>query len=109
MAFVLLGIPWLATAIGAFFSSLLAFFATYFTKRIAVLSAVIAVIASLTLGFIAAIEGLAASITYVQPDLSGAFAILPSNFSSCVSVIVTAKILKWAYGWNVHLAQMKLF
>lgn len=109
MAFFLVGIPWLATAIGTFFSGTIAFLAQFFTRRIAVIAAVIAVITSLTLGFVAAIEGLLATITYAAPDLTGVFAILPGNFSTCISVIVTAKMLKWAYGWNVALAQMKLF
>ena len=109
MAFFLLGIPWLATAIGSLFTSTLGFFAAFVTRRIAILTAVITVIISLTLAFIAAIEGLISGISYAAPDLSGAFAILPVNFSSCLSVIVTAKILKWAYGWNIALAQMKLF
>ena len=109
MAGFLLGIPWLATAIGSFFSSTIGFLAAFVTRRLAVISAVVAVILSLTVGFIAAIEGLLSTITYVSPDLSGVFAIVPGNFSTCVSVIVTARLLKWAYGWNVALAQMKLF
>jgi len=109
MAFFLLGIPWLATAIGTFFSTTIAFIATYVTRRIAVIAAVITVIISLTVAFIAAIEGLISTIQYASPDMTGVFAIVPGNFSTCVSVIVTAKILKWAYGWNVALAQMKLF
>lgn len=109
MPFVLAGIPWLATAIGTFLSSTIAWFATYTTRRIAIIAATITVIVSLTLGFIAAIEGIISSLTYVAPDLTGVFAILPGNFSACIGAIVTARLLKWAYGWNVTLAQMKLF
>jgi hypothetical protein len=109
MAIFLLGIPWLATAIGAFFTSTLAFLASYVTRRLAIAAAVLTVLVALTVAFIAAIEGLISGISYVAPDLSGAFSILPGNFSACLSVIITARVLKWAYGWNVALAQMKLF
>jgi hypothetical protein len=109
MGVFLLGIPWLATAIGTFFTSTIGFFAAYLTRRIAVVTAVVAVILSLTVAFIAAIEGMISSIPYVAPDFTGAFAIVPGNFSTCVSIMLTAKVLKWAYSWNVALAQIKLF
>lgn len=109
MAAFLLGIPWLATAIGGFLTTTIAFFASFLTRRFAIIAAVITVVVSLTVAFIATIEGLIAGINYVSPDMAGVFAIVPGNFSACLSVIVTAKMLKWAYSWNVTLAQMKLF
>lgn len=109
MALFLAGIPWLATAIGSFLSTMIGWFAVFVTRRIAIIAATITVIISLTVAFIAGIESIIAGISYVAPDLSGAFAILPGNFTACVSAIVTAKLLKWAYSWNITLAQMKLF
>ena len=109
MAFFLLGIPWLATAIGTFLTATIGFFASFLTRRLAIIAAVITVVISITTAFIAALEGLISGISYVAPDLSGVFAILPGNFSVCVSAIITTKMLAWAYSWNITLAQMKLF
>lgn len=109
MAIVLLGIPWLAAALGSILTSVIAWFATVFTRRVAIIAATITVITGLTVAFIAAIEGLIAGLTYVAPDLAGAFVILPGNFSACISAMVTGKLLKWAYSWNISMAQMKLF
>ena len=109
MALQYLGLAALGTGIGSIITGLVTWFAQFMTKRLAVLATVITIIVSLTLAFIAAIEGILAGLTYVAPDLSGAFAILPGNFSACVSAIVSAKLLKWAYGWHVSFVQMKLF
>lgn len=109
MALQLLGLPWLAVSIGTFFSGLLAFFAKFVTKRVAIVGAAIGVILTITATFIAAIEGLLVGIAYAAPDFGVAFAFFPPNMSACVSAIITAKILKWAYSWNVSFIQMKLF
>ena len=104
----ILGLPWLATAIGSLFSGLFVFFAQYLTKRVAVIAAVIALVLASTLGMIALIESLLTGITYIAPDFQYVGLILPSNFSSCLGACITARLAYWAYSWNTRIIQYKL-
>lgn len=106
---VLLGLPWLASAIGGLLASLVSFFALYFTKKLAIIGAVLTALLVLTLAFIAAIEALlSAAQVAAPPALSSAFFVLPSNFSACMAAIISAKVLAWVYHWNKGIIQTAL-
>lgn len=102
---------WLASFLGSLFTSLVAFFMQYVTKRIAIILAVIAAISSLTIGFFAVIVSLLGMIVMSTPPEIG-FAIswfVPSNAYSCISLILTAHTVRWVYEWNVKVIQLRLF
>jgi len=101
--------PALAGAIGAIIVGLIGFFAKWMTKRIAAVAAAVVAILAVVGTFVTAIEGLIAGITYTAPDFSGIFLLLPGNFSTCIGVIISARIAYWVYAWNVAIIQMKLF
>lgn len=108
---VLAGIPWLAGLIGGLFSSLFTWFAQYFTRRFAVIAAVLVIIGSLTLGLFTALDALASGLSLAAPSwmLEAAGHFLPSNTLACVTAVTTAKLLRYAYDWNIRIIQYKLF
>lgn len=106
----ILGIPLLASLIGSVIAGLMQFFAKYFSKKIAVILAAITAVVAVTGVFVVTIEGMFAAIEYAAPpELSNVFLMVPSNFSACVGTIIGAKIIRWAYEWNVKIIQWKLF
>lgn len=105
----ILGIPWLAGALGTALTGLIGFFGKYFSKKIAILAAVITAAATLTAAFLAAIEGIIAGVSYTMPTLGNWFVFVPSNFSACIGAIVSAEVIRWVYDWNIKIVQWKLF
>lgn len=107
---MILGLPFLASLLGGAFASLISFFGNFLTKRLALFAAMLTLLIAVTGTFILAIEGLISAVSYTLPseyfNLIGLF--LPSNFTACFSTIVTAKLLRWAYDWNVVLIQSKM-
>jgi hypothetical protein len=102
---------WLATLLGALFTSLIQFFMNYMTKRLAIVAAVLAVISTLTFGFFEAIVGLVNSIAVALPPQAamGLSLVIPSNAPLCISSILTAHLIRWVYEWNVKVIQLRLF
>jgi hypothetical protein len=106
---LILGMPWLAGIVGGLFTSLFSFFAQHLTKKIAVIGAVIALVIGATTVFVLLIEGLMSSIYIAFPSVGPVGLFVPSNISTCLSAMVTAKAAHWAYGWNIRVIQYKLF
>jgi len=104
----ILAIPWLATVIGTALTGLIGFFGKWLSKKFAVLAAVLTAAVAFTAAFLTGIQGLLSTIHYAMPSLGNWFAFLPSNFSTCASVIVSAELMRWVYDWNVRVIQWKL-
>jgi len=109
MAIQLLGIPFLAGVFGSVMSGLISFLAQFMTKRIAIVIAAIAAVVLVTGVFVGAISALVDTIQFSFPDYKYAFLFLPSNFEDGFGAIVAAKVLRWAYDWNIKIIQWKLF
>lgn len=109
--FALAGIPWLAGLIGGLFTSLFTFFASYMTKRFAILVTAIAVIVGLTTTLFNGLYGLVGALNLLMPpELLGALGhVMPSGGLACVTVLLTAKMARYAYDWNIKIIQYKLF
>ncbi len=108
---VIAGLPWLAGVLTSAFAGLVVWFAQFFTKRLAVIAAAVAFMAGLTTAMFVAIQSLVGALTLAVPAVvvQGAGFVLPSNLSLCISLIVTARMLRYAYDWNVKFVQLKLF
>lgn len=108
---VLAGMPWLAGVLGGLFSSLFNFFATYITKRFAIIAAAVLVIVALTSAFFAALQAMVAGLSLVVPSsvVQLAAFVLPSNVDECASIVVASRLLRYAYDWNIKIIQYKLF
>lgn len=108
---ILAGLPWLASAIISAFTAIFTWFTSYLTRRVALVAAAVVIIIALTTGLFAALEGLLAGLSYAMPSAitEGLALVTPSNLSLCLSIIITAHMLRYAYDWNVRIVQLKLF
>jgi hypothetical protein len=107
---LLAGIPWLAGIVAAAFVSLFTFFAKYLTKKFAVVAVAITMIVGLTAGFISALTALTSAITFAAPPWYSLAVqlVVPDNATTCISIIFTAHLLRYAYDWNVKIIQYKI-
>lgn len=107
---LLAGIPWLAGLIATFFISLFTFFTKFLTKKFAVVAVAITLITGLTAGFIAALNALTSAISFVAPPWYSLAVqlVVPENATFCISTILTAHLMRYAYDWNVKLIQLKI-
>lgn len=108
---VMTGMNWFAGVIGIIFTSVFKYFAKFLTKKFAVTAAAIALIAASTVTFISLITGLANGLAVVSPPWlsTAASLVVPDNTAACISLIMTGRIARWAYEWNVRVIQYKLF
>lgn len=102
---------WLATVLGSLFTGLVQFFMNYMTKKIAIVLAVVAAIASLTIGFFTWVLALVTGLLVVVPsEVSVAISwVVPTNAYFCFSLILTAHTIRWVYEWNIKVIQFRLF
>lgn len=101
---------WLANLLATIISVVIGFLLQIFTKRLALVAIVLAGIGTLVIAFFAAIIGI---VNIMSPQLhpliiQGASLFLPNNVPLILSSIMTARVLRFAYEWNVKFLQMKL-
>ena len=107
---VLAGIPWLAGVVGYFFSKTFEFFLNHFTRRIALVVAGVAVLLTITATFFAAIQVLIAGLAVAMPPevVLGAGMFIPGNADECMTAVITAHVIRYAYAWQYRIVQYKL-
>jgi len=107
---VLAGLPWLAGILGGLFASLVAWFAQFLTKRLAILVAVVLAIGALTATFFSAMQALVSGLSAALPAAvtTGMGLLLPSNTILCLTAVVSAYTVRYVYAWNVRIIQYKL-
>ena len=100
--------PLLAALIKSLFVFLIGVFAQWVTKRVALALAVAVVFASLTAAMVVAMQVLVSSAVIPMPSSFGRAAcwFMPSNFKSCVGIMIGAQATRWAY--DVHVKQYQL-
>lgn len=98
--------PALGALVASLFGQLAAFFAKWMAARTAVALAAVAVFATLTLGFTAAIgtaiTAIAWSGTLPPAFILGFSFFTPGNLPACISAIIAADIAAGLYRWNVR-------
>lgn len=95
--------PWLISLVG----NLAAFFGLQLAKKTVLIGVVIAASVALTLAMGVAITNLLGSITAALPtDLASGAAFLPSNTSACISAVISAKVARFIYDWNMKNLEM---
>lgn len=107
---VLIGLPWLGGVLGSFFSALFSFFATYVTKRLALVAAAVVLLISLTAAFWAALEGLVSGLSFALPAPYVAMFdhFVPGNATACLSIVISARLFRYVYDWNSLVVRMKM-
>ena len=103
-----LRIPALATYIAGLAATMVAFFVTWFSKRVAINLTIITLVFGLTVGIFTVIKASLAGISVVAPPyfLDAMNMITPNNFWPCASAIFSAKIIRWVWVWKVHFITM---
>jgi len=102
--------PVLAAWLGNLFASVVAFFATFLTQRLAIIAAVILAAAALTTAFVGAMQALEVGISAAVPSwITTAWGwFVPDNLDECGGAIFTAHVIRWVYSWNIRVIQWKL-
>ena len=102
--------PILAGILGSLIYSIASFLGKFLTKRVAILAAVIAAAVALTTAFFSGLSALFSTIEYAMPAViqDSLCWIVPDNFKACLSAYIAARLIAWAYGWNITILQMKL-
>jgi hypothetical protein len=107
---VLAGIPLLLTAIGGLFVSAFTYISLFISKKLILLTAAILIIAATTTAFFSALSSLTSSISFSAPPWYNLAVqlVVPENATFCVSAMLSAHLLRFAYDWNIKLIRMKL-
>lgn len=107
---VIAGLMLLFQFLANLFMRFIALFFEQTGRRLLVIAAVLAVLAGLVVAFYAAIKGLIENINLIAPaELSQAASlVVPDNFVTIASIQITARLLRFAYEWNVKVLQWRL-
>lgn len=111
MALPLVGFAWLLTALASLFASALAIFSRQLLNRLVIIAAVTAALVTVVTLFIISIKALLSGLVVPLPAAAtvGFSLVVPSNFAGCVSVIMSAHILRFVYEWKTRVIQYRLF
>lgn len=97
-------VPIVAAFLSALTVEIFNFLAKFATKRIALTVALMTILTSLILSIFSAVKTLILSLPLSLPDylIHGFNFFMPDNMGTCISVIISAKILKWAFAWQFY-------
>jgi uncharacterized membrane protein YpjA len=97
---------WFSTAL----STSLAYFGLETSKKVIILVAALAFMASITLGLWSAFESLLASVAASVPnELTVPFTwIVPSNFSAAISAAISMRVARALYDYKVKATTMRV-
>jgi hypothetical protein len=100
-------LPALAAFLGGIFAQVVGLFATKFTISTAIQVGAIASIVGLTLILLVAFKTLMFGLTAAFPPFySQAMSlIIPTNLLPCLTAIMSAKIVRWVWIWQVYFIQ----
>ena len=96
-------------SLGAWISGIIYVFVGFLVARVGwrlgVELAVIALVTGLTVTVIGTIKAAIFAISFTLPPefVHGYNLLVPSNFVPCLSAIFSAKVVRWAWEWSVHM------
>lgn len=92
------------TFLQGLFGSLAGFFGQWMAKKTALATAAVAVSITLTLALAATLKGLMIGFTAILPDwmATGFDAVIPGNFPVMVAAVISAKVARFIYDWNME-------
>lgn len=92
------------TFLQSLFASLAGFFGQWLAKKTAMATAAVGVSIALTLSLAAALKGLLLGFVAVLPSwmATGFDAIIPGNFPVMVAAVISAKVARFIYDWNME-------
>lgn len=101
--------PLLAGLIKSLFAVLIGWLGTHVTKRMALALAVSALFVSLTGALVLSLSAAAEAILVAMPSFVAKAAcwFWPDNGNQCISAMMAASAVRWAYDINVKVVQIK--
>jgi len=107
---LLAGIPVLTGVLGSLAAGAITFIAQLLTKRLALVTVAVGIIATVTAGFYAAIQALISGIAVSVPAEITQYAgiVCPDNAPGCAAAVISAHFLRWAYDWHVKIVTLKV-
>lgn len=90
------------------FTAVVGFFAARMTAKVALVTGAVVSITALTVGLIAGLGILGDSLSASLPSGVAVFsaAVMPTNLNECVSVVIAAQVLRWAYDRHLQIVGM---
>ncbi len=103
------GLPWLASVLAGLLGSLVAWFAQWMTRRLAVTLVIIGVFLSLTAAFYASVLGVINLLSVSVPSsISASMGMfLPSNAPECITAILATYTARWVYDVQLRVLSYK--
>lgn len=98
-----------AAFLAGFFGKIFDFLASYFSKKVAIATAIGATILSITAAFYLSMKALIYGFThtFVATEshwfLVGFYSVLPDNAVTCMSITFTAEILSYLYRYKIEV------
>ncbi len=96
--------------LGGLFTALVAWFAKFFGKRLAIVLAMVTGYVGLTIAFALALKLIIVSILVVTPGgqwfLAG-LGLLPGNITLCVGAFFAAKVAALVYSWKKEVMKLE--
>lgn len=110
MQYILLGFTFLATLISQIATTLFSSALQVATKRLLIIGAVLAALTTIVVGFYVAIRVTIEAISIASPPLlsEAASLVVPDNFVTLVALQISARLIRFAYEWNVKVLQWRL-
>lgn len=103
------GLSWLGGLLGSLLASLVGVFTKRIVWRLGLLSAIVGGMALLTGSLMVGAHALVMETAQAMPDgyALGLTLFLPTNLGACIGAMVSARLLRWAYDWQIRLLTMK--
>lgn len=99
---------WLATFLANLVAGLLAWFGKFATKKVAAAATYFVIFTGFLVTFTGVIYGIISAVIITLPSeyALAMSLVLPSNTSSCISAIISARVCRFAYDWFKRQAEM---
>lgn len=110
MHFIIIGVTFIATFLSQILTTLFTSWLQVVSKKFIIIAAVLAGMATIVAAFYIAIRATIDSISMVSPPyLNQAISlVVPDNFITLVTIQITARLIRFAYEWNVKVLQWRL-
>ena len=110
MPYIIIAVTFIATFFSQLFTTLFTSWLQVATKRLFIIGAILAAMTTFVAAFFAAISVIINSISTVAPPAlnQAASLVVPDNFITLVAIQITARLIRFAYEWNVKVLQWRL-
>ena len=106
---VIVGLGWLGTILFGALSGAIGFLAQYITKKLAITIVIVGIFITATASMVLAIEAVVNAISVAAPSFLTAMAglFIPPNYSTCIGVCISARLIRWIYDQNMKILEFK--